>query len=150
MRIIVGGESRKSGKTTVVCRILIAFPDAGWTAVKISPHLHAPSESGWSFEEDSAAGDTLRYKKAGAVQAFLYCGPTGPGLDKLLETLSTKENWIVETTAAAHLIPHDLAILIAAPDGVEPKPDLAGFPAHVKLDASDPTLASLVRSRWKS
>ncbi len=150
MRIIVGGESRKSGKTTVVCRILTAFPDAGWTAVKISPHLHAPSESGWSFEEDSAAGDTLRYRNAGAREAFLYCGPIAPGLDKLLESLSTRANWIVETTTAAHLIPHDLAILIAAPTGVEPKSDLPGFPPHIKLDVSDPALESLVRSRWKS
>ena len=150
MRIIVGGESRKSGKTTVVCRILGAFPDAGWTVVKISPHMHTGSESGWSFEEDSNAGDTLRYRKAGARRTFLYCGPTGPGLQALLDVLSAERNWIVETTAAGQLIPHDLAILVAAPAGVEPKNIPSGFPPHVRLDASDPTLESLVLSRWKS
>ncbi len=134
----------------MVCRILTAFPDAGWTAVKISPHFHARAESGWSFEEDFAAGDTLRYINSGARQAFLYCGSIAPGLDKLLETLSARANWIVETTTAAHLIPHDLALLIAAPAGVEPKPALKGFPSHIKLDVSDPALESLVRSRWKS
>ena len=150
MRIIVGGESRKSGKTTVACRVLSAFPDAGWTVVKISPHLHTCSESGWSFEEDSNAGDTLRYKNAGARRTFLYCGPIGPGLQALLDMLAAERNWIVETTAAAHLIRHDLAILVAAPAGVEPKDLPSCFPPHVRLDASDPALESLVLSRWKS
>jgi hypothetical protein len=63
--------------------------------------------------------------------------------------LAAERNWIVETTASAHLIPHDLAILAAAPAGSEPKELPSDFPPHVRLDASDPTLESLVLNRWK-
>jgi Molybdopterin-guanine dinucleotide biosynthesis protein len=38
--VVVGGQSRKVGKTTVVCEILRATPERGWIAIKISPHAH--------------------------------------------------------------------------------------------------------------
>lgn len=150
MRIIVGGESRKSGKTTAVCRIIAAFPDAGWTAVKISPHLHCDAGSAWSLTEDGTSGDTRRYLEAGARRALLYCGPVEYGLDSLLELLATAKNWIVETTSAAALLPHDLAILMAAPAGASAKSGLSDFPPHVRIHASDDALADLVHRHWKA
>lgn len=149
MRIIVGGESRKSGKTTIVCRIIEAFAGAGWTAVKVSPHLHGVEAAKWSLTGDDSSGDTKRYVIAGAQRALLYCGPVEDGLDELLRVLGGAPNWIVETTSAAHLIPHDLAILVAAPGGRAAKV-AADFPPHIRVELSDAGLVPLVREHWKS
>jgi hypothetical protein len=149
MRIVVGGESRKAGKTTAVCRIIAAFPEAAWTAVKISAHLHGAAAE-WSLAEDAAGGDTRRFLEAGAKRALLYCGRVEPGLPALLDMLPEAGNWIVETTTAAHLLPHDLAILVTAPEGTQPKAGAAPFPADVRISASDPCLTGLVAERWKT
>jgi hypothetical protein len=150
MRIVVGGETRKCGKTTVVCRIVGGFPDVRWTVVKISPHMHAGGEAVWSLTEDSAAGDTLRYRQAGAARAYLYCGPVEAGLGELLGILDAADDWIVETTSAAHLIGHELALLVEAEEGVESKAAAGGFPAHDRVKADEPGLISLVAGRWKA
>jgi hypothetical protein len=59
--VVVGGNRRKAGKTTVVCEIISAIPEAHWTAIKLTPHAHEPADY----------GDTERYKEAGAVKALL-------------------------------------------------------------------------------
>lgn len=64
MRIAVGGNSRKAGKTSVICGLIRALAGFGWTAVKISPHAH-----------DAAGGDTARYVAAGARNAILLANP---------------------------------------------------------------------------
>ncbi|HWR53413.1 MAG TPA: hypothetical protein VN428_20065 [Bryobacteraceae bacterium] len=64
MRIAVGGNSRKAGKTSVICGLIRALAEYRWTAVKISPHLH-PGRS----------GDTGRYLSAGAREAVLLGSP---------------------------------------------------------------------------
>jgi hypothetical protein len=150
MRIVVGGETRKCGKTTVVCRIVAGFPDVQWTAVKVSPHMHAGGDSGWSLTEDSNAGDTLRYRQAGASRTCLYCGSAEAGMGALLDILDAADDWIVETTSAAHLIGHDLALLVEAGDGVESKATAGRFPEHERVKAGEPELISLVAGRWKA
>lgn len=41
--LIVAGTGRKSGKTTMVCRIIRQFLDNDIVSAKISPHFHEPS-----------------------------------------------------------------------------------------------------------
>ncbi len=62
MLIAVGGNSRKAGKTGVICALIRAIPEADWTAIKISPHTHEAPGSG---------GDTGRFLAAGARRALL-------------------------------------------------------------------------------
>ncbi len=64
MRIAVGGNSRKVGKTSVICGLIRALAGFGWTAVKISPHLHP-----------GRGGDTGRYLAAGARDAIFLASP---------------------------------------------------------------------------
>lgn len=125
MRIIVGGTGRKSGKTTLVCRILSLTPERRWTAVKISHH--AP-QSGAPFElieerEPGPSGDTCRYLAAGAARAFWLRGDFDQGLPALRALLEQQANWIVESTRAARHLDADL-ILTA---GAEPAPDRAAL-----------------------
>jgi hypothetical protein len=106
---------------------------------------------GWTLEEDSSAGDTRRYREAGARRTLLYCGDVGAGLEALLGELGKAENWIVETTSAAGMIAHDLAILVTASEGAEVKEAAAGFRGEwVSVGAGDVGLELLVRSRWKN
>lgn len=114
MRIIVAGAGRKSGKTTLVCRILRLFPERRWTAVKISHH---PPESGAPFEileerEAGPAGDTRRYLAAGAARAFWVRGDFEAALPTIRQMLEAAEDWIVESTRAAGRIACD-AVLVA-------------------------------------
>ncbi|MBA3975320.1 MAG: hypothetical protein C0504_14025 [Candidatus Solibacter sp.] len=150
MRIVVGGETRKAGKTAVVCRIVAAFPEAEWTVVKITPHAHGGAEGVWTLEEDSSAGDTLRYREAGARRTLLYCGEVERGLERLVAELGKAANWIVETTSAAGLIGYDLAILVTAGEGAEVKQAAGGFPGDaVRVRVGDGGIESIVRNCWK-
>jgi len=101
------------------------------------------------LREDAAAGDTMRYKQSGAARAYLFCGDAEAGRAALLDVLNTAGHWIVETTSAARLIPHDLALLVAAPSGRAAK-GAAGFPPHIRVGLSDAGLADLVRQHWKA
>jgi molybdopterin-guanine dinucleotide biosynthesis protein len=112
MRIIVGGTGRKTGKTTLVCRILALSPGRRWTAVKVSHH--AP-DSGAPFEilEETGpgpSGDTRRYLAAGAARAFWLRGDLARALPALRALLDSCENWIVESTRAARLLQADLVL----------------------------------------
>lgn len=149
MRIVVGGETRKCGKTTVVCRILAGFPDQRWTAMKISPHMHIEGGGAWSLREDASAGDTRRYKEAGAEKAYLFCGDVEAGRAAVMDLLAGAGNWIVETTSAARLLEHDLALLVEAGENAEMKPG-SQFVECERVSALDGALISTVAGRWKS
>jgi hypothetical protein len=80
--LIVSGTGSKSGKTTMVCRIIGQFRDLKPVAIKISPHFHdktvglleRASDAGYSIhsETDPDSGkDTSRMLKAGAAEVFL-------------------------------------------------------------------------------
>lgn len=112
MRIIVGGTGRKTGKTTLVCRILALTPHLRWTAVKISHHS---PESGAPFElaeetEAGPTGDTRRFLAAGAARAFWLRGDFEQGLPALRALLEGCPHWIVESTRAAARLSADLVL----------------------------------------
>jgi molybdopterin-guanine dinucleotide biosynthesis protein len=116
MRVIVAGTGRKSGKTTLVCRILRMFPERRWTAVKISHH--AP-ESGAPFEileeaEAGTSGDTRRYLAAGAARAFWVRGDFEAALPALERLLGEAGDWIVESTRAARRLACDVVLVAGA------------------------------------
>lgn len=84
--LIVGGNSRKVGKTALLVDILRAFPGSGQVAVKISSHSHGecplngpscscgPEEHPFSLQKEgdpAGKGDTSRFLAAGAERAIL-------------------------------------------------------------------------------
>lgn len=79
--LLVTGTGRKSGKTTMVCRITGQFREIGIISVKISPHFHEPSEGlklitgnqrYLVYEETnpSTSKDTSQMLKIGAERVF--------------------------------------------------------------------------------
>ena len=107
MIVVVGGASRKSGKTQVICDIISATRSAAWTAVKITPHRHGPREH--------PAADTARYLEAGAASAHLITG-TPP------IALPSAKNLIIESNSVLDQLTPDLFIFVTGPALTEYKP----------------------------
>jgi hypothetical protein len=83
--IVVGGHTRNVGKTQLVCELIAAFPDAHWTAGKITQFGHgvcarngencgcAPDDhvAALDWESQNASGkDSARFVAAGAQRSF--------------------------------------------------------------------------------
>lgn len=151
MRIIVGGEQKNVGKTTVVCRLIRGFPDQEWTAVKISGHDHGLAPGTWALTAETAPGtatDTQRYLAAGAAHALWLRGDAQAGLPALMERLARAPNWIIESTRAANWCECDFSILVVGDGGEPPKPSAREFRASIVLRADDPHLIERVVGYW--
>lgn len=151
MRIIVGGQARKVGKTTVVCRLLRGFPDIAWTAVKISGHDHGLPPGAWALDSETHSGvanDTQRYLAAGAAHALWLRGHLESALPALRERLARSPHWIVESTQAAQWLDHDFSILVVDDKIDEMKASARDFRAQITLNAADPHLIERVVGYW--
>jgi len=101
--IVVGGSRRKCGKTAVVESLIRENEEAGWTAIKIASHRHAPT----------GAGDTARYLAAGARRAEFVAAPDIEGcLAQIQEWISASAHTIIESTRILGHLKPDLAILV--------------------------------------
>jgi|GraSoiStandDraft_43_1057313.scaffolds.fasta_scaffold72038_2 hypothetical protein len=125
--ILVGGQTKNIGKTTLICNIIAAFRQFPWTAVKITAHLHQPEGCellsqglGWSiWEQHQMEGrtDTGRFLNAGAERALLVRAEH-QYLDEpctILEQQFSALNWIVESSSATTCLHADLSLLIVDP-----------------------------------
>ncbi len=66
MLVVVGGNSRKSGKTSYVEKLIREAPERHWTVIKITTHPH---------KSHPGSGDTGRYREAGATNVRLIEAP---------------------------------------------------------------------------
>jgi hypothetical protein len=125
--ILVGGQTKNIGKTTLICNIVAAFRQFHWTAVKITAHLHQPEGCellaqgvGWSIWQQhhiEARTDTGRFLNAGAERALLVQAEH-ENLDEpcvMLEQQFSARNWIVESSSATTCLHADLSLLIVDP-----------------------------------
>lgn len=133
--IVVGGQTKHVGKTTLVCEIIRHFVSAGWTAVKITSHFHeaddcTPISSGsdWRICEQAVSdtrADTARYLLAGAVRALLVCAESGSlpaACSALKREVLASANLIVESTTGAEVLAPDMFLLVVDPKSHEFKP----------------------------
>jgi hypothetical protein len=98
MIVVVGGQARKVGKTTVMCRIISATKELGWTAVKLTSHRHGGSRA--------HQGDTERYMEAGAARGALIHSP---------DDLPGAANLIIESNAVLDTLTPDLFVFVVDP-----------------------------------
>jgi hypothetical protein len=114
--IVVGGHSRKVGKTSVAAGIIAAFPACRWTAVKITSHQHGEALSSAIYEETDRAGrsDTSRFLAAGATRAlWVRAGEDDPEpIRQLLPTIQSDPFVILESNRILQFIRPDLYILV--------------------------------------
>lgn len=114
MLVIVGGHSRKAGKTSLVEAVIRAAPECAWTAVKISGHERGESWSLVEEREASDACDTGRYLAAGARRA-LWLRAAGEELARawpeLRGILDEAECAVVESNAILEFVAPDLYLM---------------------------------------
>jgi len=140
--IVVGGSGRNVGKTTLVCGLIAALPEFGWTAVKITGHSHGVDELVYEEKivvQECAGGegrtfaqgtDTARYLTAGARRALLVTarGAAFP-LVEMRAALATDRNVIYETNKFERLRP-DVCIAVMGGDAAEWKPSFEALLRH--------------------
>lgn len=104
MIVVVAGQTRNVGKTQAVCDIIAATREAGWIAVKITPHAHEAAPD--------SEHDTGRYLAAGAVEAHLIHGR--PPVE-----LPNGRNRIIESNAILDQLDPDLLFFLVDPENDE-------------------------------
>jgi len=131
--VVIGGQSRDVGKTSVVAGIIAALPSYNWTAFKITQFGHgrcsldgkpcscATDDRCWAMtEEKDPAGrsDTARFLAAGARRSFWVRteqGQLGEALSVLRRRLAESENAIIESNSILEFIQPDLYITVLDP-----------------------------------
>jgi hypothetical protein len=131
--VVVGGQCRKVGKTSLVVDLIRALPRARWTAVKITPYTDggcpvrgsrckcAPNRHTFAIREEkdrSGESDTSRFLVAGAERALWVQSKEGRVMDALalLATkLSKAGNVIIESDSLSKLWKPDLYLTVVDP-----------------------------------
>lgn len=128
--LVIGGHSRSVGKTSLVVDLIRAFPQAAWTAVKITQYGHGvcsvhgepcdctPRDHAVALDEEHDRGDrtdTSRFLVAGAARSLWLRTPQGKlagGMLVLREALQGAENVIVESNAILQLLRPELYLVV--------------------------------------
>jgi molybdopterin-guanine dinucleotide biosynthesis protein len=125
--VVVGGQTRGVGKTSVVCGLIAAMTEMEWTAIKVSAHGHSAEVE---VREETSAGsekDSARYLAAGAVRSFYISVPEG-GLamatPRLKGILAEARNAVVESTSVLAYLQPELALVVVDPEADEVKESL--------------------------
>jgi hypothetical protein len=131
--VVIGGQSRSVGKTSVVAGLIEALPAYQWMAFKVTQFGHgrcsrrgepchcAPADHRWGISEEhdrSARTDSSRFLAAGAKRSFWVRTRQGrleeamPAIEKLL---SESENAILESNTIINYLRPDLYLTILDP-----------------------------------
>ncbi len=163
--LVVGGHSRKIGKTCLAVDLIRAFPEAAWTAVKITQHGHglfadsagdhggSPSERAVALDEEhdgSNRTDTSRFLVAGAARALwlrVKRGRMEEALALLRTVLDNPGNVILESNTALQFLKPSLYLVVLDPMRGDFKSS-----ARSALDQADAFVlrAPLESSSWES
>ena len=130
--VVVGGQARKVGKTSVVCGLIAALPERRWTAIKLTQHGHGESftdfEAGIVLREEhdrSSCTDTSRYLAAGAEQAFwvrVRPGHLAEQMPRLRDLIESAQNTILESNSLIEFLHPELALCLLDPSAADFKP----------------------------
>lgn len=129
MILMVGGHSRKIGKSTVCAALIRAFPQVRWTAVKVTTHAHDAANAAGRphlVEEvpGSEAGDSGRYLAAGAARSYCLSVPPAAlaAAAPALPRLSGDGHLLIESTRLREHLRPDLFLFVVDPSVADWKP----------------------------
>jgi molybdopterin-guanine dinucleotide biosynthesis protein len=174
MLVVVGGHSRKIGKTSVVAGLIRKLRGRRWTAVKITQYGHGQcGENGGSCGCEAGAGaehpftlseeyeptatDSGRFLAAGAERSFWLRTSAGglararPTVEKLL---AQSPNVIVESNSLLELVRPDVFLMLLDFSCEDFKPSSLRFmdraDAFVVIDRgiNAPLWADIARGMW--
>jgi hypothetical protein len=147
--VVIGGHSRKVGKTSVVAGLISALPELHWTAFKITQHGHDITATGedaatipsWMVSEEtdrSGDSDTSRFLAAGAVHSWwarAQPGRLADAIPRVREILAGAENAIIESNTVLRFLKPDLYLTVLDPQTADFKASAQEF-----LDLADAVL----------
>ncbi len=159
--VLIGGHTRNIGKTALVVDIIRAFPEARWTAVKITQYGHgvcsingencgcAPNQHTFSLDEEhnrENRTDTSRFLVAGAARALWLRtkqGQLAEALPALREALAGAGNVIIESNSLMGFLRPALYLVVLDPAQEDFKPSAQRYLdlASVFVLRSTPTAA---------
>ncbi len=131
--IVVGGQTRNIGKTSVVAGLIAALPKLRWTAFKVTQFGHGicsangkpcacetgPHTIAISEERDPAAGtDSARFLAAGAVRSFWVRtrqGQLADAMPRVRKKLASATNAIIESNSILGFLESDLYLTVLDP-----------------------------------
>ena len=131
--VVVGGNSRNIGKTSVVASLIAALPEMHWIAFKVTQHGHLlcdgsgrgckcmpPGHTVELTEETNRTSgkDSARFLYAGAVRSFLLRTRQGSLVDAmpLLNAIcETAENSIIESNGMMEFLRPELYLVVLDP-----------------------------------
>jgi hypothetical protein len=138
--LVIGGHSRNIGKTALVVDLIRAFPEAAWTAVKITQYGHgicannvegcgcAPGEHTVALDaefERSNHTDTSRFLVAGAAHSLWLRAKSGrlaEAMPLLRERLAGAGNVILESNTVLQFLRPALYLVVLDPAQEDFKP----------------------------
>jgi len=127
--VVVGGHSRKIGKTSVMAGLIRGLSSFGWTAAKITQHSHGAAglqsacagagiaEDFILTEERTASGesDTSRYLAAGARRSLWLRARQGSlqrAVPVLLGALGSDPYVMIESNSILNFLKPDLCLFV--------------------------------------
>jgi len=131
--VVIGGQSRNLGKTSVIAGIIAALPNLNWSAFKLTQFGHGRCSLDGkpchcvtddhcfaiSEEKDAAGGsDTSRFLAAGAKRSFWVRteqGRLAEALPAIRRRLAEAQNSILESNSILQFIDPDLYITVLDP-----------------------------------
>ena len=131
--VVVGGQSRSLGKTSVMAGIITALPGFNWTAFKLTQFGHgrcsldgkpchcATDDHCYAVTEETdrvGRSDTSRFLAAGAKRSFWVRTEQGrlvEALPAIQRRLAETQNAILESNSILHFIQPDLYITVLDP-----------------------------------
>ena len=131
--VVVGGNSRSVGKTSVVAGLIARLPEFHWTAFKITQYGHgfctadgkpcqcqtADSCVAVNAEHDPASGaDTSRFLAAGAARSVWVrtrIGMLAEAMPKIEKEIEASKNAILESNSILEFLRPDLYLTVVDP-----------------------------------
>src|SRR5665213_1879106 len=128
--VVVGGQTRNIGKTSVVAGLIAALPELRWTAFKITQFGHGicsangkpcdcetgPHTIAISEERDPTTGtDSARFLAAGAVHSFWVRtrqGQLADAMPHIRKKLALATNAIIESNSILGFLKPDLYLTV--------------------------------------
>lgn len=128
--IVVGGNTRNIGKTSVVAGLIAAMQERHWTAIKITQFGHGVCSANGepcdcetadhtiaiSEERDRLSGtDSSRYLAAGAAKSFWVRtrqGQLHEAMPRVRELIAKAENVIIESNSVLRFLQPDISLSV--------------------------------------
>ena len=135
--VVVGGQARNVGKTSLLANLIQATPERRWTAVKITQDEHdLPVDKSYVIrEEHDTAGDsdTARYLRAGARRALLLSARPGrlaDAIPALRRELGRADDVILESNSVLEFLEPDVYLAVLDPAIADVKSSARQFLQH--------------------